>query len=768
MTFRQPYNPDLLGPFDESMRKQDEHIAKNNAIHMDNVELGNETLEAISNLSTKGAGWITDMQEKKRLAAAGDEAGKYLTLKYNFGKKPINPQQLRNHNSQEDQLLLRNDTENAYQYWSTGEKGVPYEATSDLRWNSGVKPYFGSKLVLNMKMNGLGPHLNSIFGPQGTIKDPDRQYTIPETGRTFRLGDPDLSSDDFEFAYNTEFNRYMSDPQIADTPISMLAPYIDKVGQAKESWMADMQVKVNDRRSENDRRFDFNAWQHDKDLSKLFKEYRNTYKNGQRLEWKGAMDHFQAEYLELAGTEGFTMADYYSNVVGAVISPGHKDEGKTYGEAYPHRFLNPVYLRQLEKAAEKADHQKNKETTNYLNKIDQQLAETYTAKLDRYGNLPSADRETLQEMVLDFSYKHGDLWKGKRLDAILENTSEDKNPQRATEARSILERKEANFALTEEDINFAWSHLPTDEAKKWDTKITNYTTWAHGETYNKQMKTGMAGLFASEVLKLDLKGKDPGGMSTFIIQDMKDIFKNEYFSLMEKVDENGKIYTQQTAGIAATAKVYNWIKVGKQPGGILEQEGAKPGQIGRFNNYERYKLKDIEPSLLKENYGEQAAINRLQESEDIEVAQKISKSLGRPLYTFTEEITGESSPMAKYNNISSSILAYAIQNPQSWAANMRAQHDAKYGAETISNNYDPDISPIGKAALILTNQDGYYPEDGETAKEFDDISPEMLIAGYATNDNGTIDLEKVRIAKRVLYASGVLTLQDMTFSHILG
>ena len=94
MTFRQPYNPDLLGPFDESMRKQEEHIAKNNAIHMDNVELGNETLEAIANLSTKGAGWITDMQEKKRLAAAGNEAGKFLALKYNLGRKPVNPHSL--------------------------------------------------------------------------------------------------------------------------------------------------------------------------------------------------------------------------------------------------------------------------------------------------------------------------------------------------------------------------------------------------------------------------------------------------------------------------------------------------------------------------------------------------------------------------------------------------------------------------------------------------------------------------------------------------
>tara|TARA_R100001594_G_scaffold123244_1_gene159636 strand:+ start:5494 stop:7890 length:2397 start_codon:yes stop_codon:yes gene_type:complete len=791
MTFRKPYNPDLLGPFDQAIRKQEEEIRKNNVFEMMHAEQADEDLQALANLSKKGAEWVADIQKKKEIAEAAEIYTKYKIDKHGWGINPIDTKAYKNRIAQEGELDAHNDVENDYQWFNLTEKGATYEDTSDVRWGAGVRNYTASKLIIADKMKGLGPHLKSIFGSNGEIRDPNRQYTIRGTGRTFRLGDPDVSSADLDYAYTHEIREYLTDPILANAPLSMVAPYLDKVGNDQDAWAADMQVVLDDKRSGEDRNIAWNDWDTGgrTRLSTLLKEWKNTTVNGIPIGYGGAMDLFRTTFLDKVGN-GIETRESWLKIGRTPIEPGHKDHGinpetgeyNTYADIYPkfnpeteqgYIFYNAIKAKETEFAG-----QQDKNTIAYLKDLDRKLVEEYGPKVDGNNQLSTQDRDELNEKIRYLKVQHGGLWKGKRVEALLESVNEGRNPQQIATATKTLEDKEANFALTEADIDYAYKNLPIAKAKEWETNINKFLVWNDGKEFKKSQDR-MPNTFIFDVAKI--KAYDADKLTTMngeIVDYLQDFHRMRYNEARSFQNKDGTKFTRKQADEWAVQAVNTHILTEEQKGeaGLFWQQRTYrntkgedvtygPNQIGSFPNFHRQKRLSVQPHVqdYENTYGPQAGEQIMKDSGgDIETTRLYSEFSGIPMSSLFTQYTGEKSPMEAYNsNVSSTMLSYAIRNPQSWAAKARLHNVANYGAETISNNYDPDISPMGKAALILTNEAGYNPEDGETAKEFDSLTPEQLILGYALKDNGTINLEKQRIAKRVCYACGLIPLQDM-------
>ena len=780
MTFRKPYNTNLVAGFDESWNRMESHQRRRDAFSSKwDDKVDDETRAAIVDLTKQGAGWAEEINKKNQHAqAAEDFADHYLGVLE--GKSAFDQKKLENRANQEAEINRMGVEDREKQRQLQETKGISFVEGNDLRYTHGVRSFDLSKSIIKDKMGALSTHLETTFGSAGQIGDPNKEYTIENTGRTFKLGDPDVTYAELRYARIQELKNFiLANPELANAPLTHVAQYFPALANNQKIWEKNTIIALDTKRVQTEFQLERQLW-HDNgrtDLSKVFAE-ASLYKiNGVQIGYNGAMTLFQEDFLTRVEAGEENRANW--ELIGQTpISKGHKGYGinkqtgklNTYADVYPNRFGNGVEGLLFKQKIIKAE---NKSTAAYKawltadnDRIDKEKAEEFAEFRDDKGNLPTDKRFELEKFLTEQQIEHGDRFKGSRIKALLEQTKSNKTTERAAWAEEKLQKLEARFALTEDDIDFAYQHLPIDDADKWKKRIEKYVKWQRGDTYTKAQE-GMNKTFNTKVYQINTP-REVTGIESNIVDHLKAEHTKLYFQHLNNKENEQTFENPTNAAELANIDLNTYITEQKQEGGLLYQDPVKKGGIGVFDNFIKFQLKRLDPEEYKRVYGnKQAAIELIKDSEgDMEVAKLTSQSTGIPLYNLYSDLTGETSPMEIYNNnVSTSVLSYAIRNPQSSSAQARALHDMKAGAETISNNYDPDIDPLGKAALILTNQDsgdGYFPEDGETAKEFlaNNIDPSQLIMGYATNADGTLDLIKVRTAKRVLYACGAIGLQE--------
>lgn len=476
------------------------------------------------------------------------------------------------------------------------------------------------------------------FGPwlDDALSDPNRVWKMPD-GSTFTS--EDWTPEEAAWARKVATIDYFRNNGIIDLTAvnkTLLAPYLDNLNKAQNSWTRQQDDKISGRDSDVKRSKTFKDVLTDNDVGKLLDVYRfTTDAKGNPLGRKGAMDQFRADLIAAVKlgpkNGGITLEKAEELRDKAVLKEGYKGAGKTLSEEYPNGF-GAEFNFQLEKAnSQRYDAEVQIEKAEAKEKTDKILT-----SIKDYNHISEIPPEKLKE-IRDWQTEVGgmEFYAATPLTNRMNVLSQEKTEPIVANAKTRLDEMWKHQTMTIENTEDLIKLLPNEEQNKYREEAKKQNSLYGGKLYKEQLgnvettlKTKV-GIQASSTQQLH-------GTQISVLNHLNEVYNENYrrfrFAGLSESEASAK----------AHADTFVYFDKNSEEGGLFEKSIQTGGgkKIRQFNNFnKRGSSAAFSPIIYGSKTDRQRDIKKLQDTYRL-TNNDIADSTGFDTLFNPEEVRG--------------------------------------------------------------------------------------------------------------------------------
>ena len=458
----------------------------------------------------------------------------------------------------------------------------------------------------------------SDFGPwlDDALSDPNRVWKMPD-GSTFTS--EDWTPEEAAWARKVATIDYFRNNGIIDLTAvnkTLLAPYLDNLNKAQNSWTRQQDDKISGRDSDVKRSKTFKDVLTDNDTGKLLETYRfTTDAKGNPLGRKGAMDQFRADLIAAVKlgpkNGGITREKAEELYKHSILKEGYKGAGKPLSEEYPNGFGAEFdqQIAEAEKQWINGERARDKA-------VAQKKADDILTSIKDYNDISEIPPEEMKE-IQSFLTEVGGMenYAATSLTTRLNALSKEKTPNSAIFAKNRLDEMWKHQTMTIENTEDLIRLLPNEDQNKYREEAKKQNSLYGGKLYKEQLgnvettlKTKV-GIQASSTQQLH-------GTQISVLNHLNEVYNENYrrfrFAGLSESEASAK----------AHADTFVYFDKNSEEGGLFEKSIQTGGgkKIRQFNNFNKKGSAGFRPII----YGSKT--DRQQDIRDIQIKHSLTNN----------------------------------------------------------------------------------------------------------------------------------------------